>query len=62
MLVDDVSESDVDEDVVKRDVDEYVFEGGVDGDVVVLSMLLETQFLINLIVVTTFWGFSCDEM
>jgi hypothetical protein len=52
MLVNNVPKSDVDK----------VVKGDVDGDVVVLSMLLETQFLINLIVVTTFWGFSCDEM
>lgn len=25
-------------------------------------MLLETQFLMNLIVVTAFWVFSCDEV
>lgn len=40
-------------DVSELDVDEYV---------VVLSMLLETQFLMNLIVVTAFWVFSCDEV
>jgi hypothetical protein len=52
MLVNNVPKSDVDK----------VVKGDVDGDVIVLSMLLETQFLVNLIVVTAFWGFSCDEM
>lgn len=49
-------------DVSELDVDDYVVAGDVNGDVVVLLMLLETQFLINLIVVTAFWVFSCDEV
>lgn len=38
------------------------FEDDVDGDVVVLSLLLETEFLVYLVVVTAFWVFSCDDM
>jgi hypothetical protein len=51
ILGDDVSRSDVDK----------VVKGGVDGDVVALSMLLKIQFLIDLIVVTAFGFFSCDK-
>jgi hypothetical protein len=51
ILGDDVSELDVDK----------IVEGDVDGDVVVLSMLLNIPFLIDLIVVTAFGFFSCDK-